>query len=95
MTRKAPLGSPGALHHIIVRGIERRSIFRDGTDYDDFISRLENTLGESQTPCLAWALMRNHFHLLLRTGLTPISTVMQRLLTGYALSFNRRRRRPR
>lgn len=37
--------------------------------------------------------MRNHFHLLLRTGLTPISTVMQRLLTGYALTFNRRHRR--
>jgi len=26
----------------------------------------------------------------MRTGLTPISTVMRRLLTGYAVQFNRR-----
>jgi hypothetical protein len=31
--------------------------------------------------------------LLLRTGLTPISTVMRRLLTGHAVQFNRRHRR--
>jgi len=37
--------------------------------------------------------MPNHFHLLLRTGNVPISTVMRRLLTGYAGSFNRRHRR--
>jgi REP element-mobilizing transposase RayT len=34
-----------------------------------------------------------HFHLLLRTGRTPIATVMRRLLTGYAVSHNRRHRR--
>jgi REP element-mobilizing transposase RayT len=33
--------------------------------------------------------MPNHFHLLLRTGDVPISTVMKRLLTGYAVRFNR------
>jgi len=38
-------------------------------------------------------LMPNHFHLLLRTGSVPISSVMRRLLTGYAGSFNRRYRR--
>jgi len=34
----------------------------------------------------------NHLHLLLRTGTLPIATVMRRLLTGYAVSFNRRHR---
>ena len=47
----------------------------------------------SQTPCYAWALMRNHAHLLLRTGKLPVASFMQRLLTGYAVSFNRRHRR--
>ena len=37
--------------------------------------------------------MTNHVHLLLKTGLAPIATVMRRLLTGYAVSFNRRHRR--
>jgi len=41
----------------------------------------------------ALCLMPNHFHLLLRTGNVPISTVMRRLLTGYAIWFNRSRRR--
>ena len=93
MPRKARIDAPGALHHIIVRGIERRKIFFDDSDRDNFIERLGNIVSETGTPCFAWALIPNHFHLLLRTGLTPIATVMQKLLTGYAVSFNRRHRR--
>jgi hypothetical protein len=48
---------------------------------------------ETQSRCYGWALMPNHFHLLFRTGPTSISTVMQRLLTGHAIGFNRRHRR--
>ena len=57
------------------------------------MDRLGDILSDSKTPCFAWALMTNHFHLLLRTGTAPISTVMRRLLTGYAVNFNRRHRR--
>jgi REP element-mobilizing transposase RayT len=93
MPRKTRLDAPGALHHIVVRGIERRKIFRDDSGRDDFLERLSAILGESRTPCYAWALMPKHFHLLLKTGQTPISTLMRRLLTGYAVSFNLRHRR--
>jgi REP element-mobilizing transposase RayT len=93
MPRKARIDAPGALHHIIGRGIERRKIFYNDTDRDNFLERLETILKETSTPCYAWALIPNHFHLLLRTGKVPISTVMRRLLTGYAVSFNRRHRR--
>ena len=48
---------------------------------------------DTKTSCFAWALIPNHLHLLFRTGVTPIATVMRRLLTGYAVSFNRRHRR--
>jgi len=37
MPRKARIDTPGALHHIIVRGIERRSIFYDDLDRENFI----------------------------------------------------------
>lgn len=90
MPRKARIDAPGALHHIIVRGIERRKIFKDNADRQSFIERLGHILSDNQTPCYAWALMPNHFHLLLKTGLTPIATIMRRLLTGYAVYFNRR-----
>lgn len=93
MPRKARIDAPGALHHIIIRGIERRAIFKDSRDYQGFIERLGNVLTDSSTPCYAWALLINHVHLLLRTGRMPLATVMRRLLTGYAQQFNRRHRR--
>jgi len=46
-------------------------------------------ISETETRCYAWVLMGNYVHLLLKTGLAPIATVMRRLLTGYAVSFNR------
>jgi len=93
MPRQSRIDTPGALHHIICRGIEQRNIFEDDTDRDNFVKRLGTVLSETQTPCYAWALIPNHFHLLLRTGSAPISTVMRRLLTGYAVTFNHRHRR--
>ena len=93
MPRQARIDAPGALQHIIVRGIERKRIFSDDQDRDNFVDRLGTVLPESSAGCYAWALIPNHFHLLLRSGNVSISTVMRRLLTGYALSFNRRHRR--
>jgi putative transposase len=93
MPRKARIDTPGALHHIIIRGIEKRPIFEDDKDRNQFIKRLGDVLIEAETPIYAWALMPNHLHLLLKTGLTPIATLMRRLLTGYAVYFNHRHRR--
>jgi len=93
MPRKARIDAAGALHHIIVRGIERRKIFRKDEDRGNFLERLGNIIADTQTQCYAWALISNHIHLLLRTGSAPIATIMQRLLTGYAVSFNRKYRR--
>ena len=93
MPSKSRIDTPGALHHIIARGINRKNIFKDNKDQDNFLERLGNILTETQTSCFAWALIPNHFHLLIRTGATPISTIMRRLLTGHAVSFNRRHRR--
>jgi len=93
MPRKSRIDASGALHHIIARGIERSRIFENNADRDNFLARLEDILKESGTACYAWALIPNHFHLLLRTGALPISTIMRRLLTGYALWYNRRHQR--
>jgi putative transposase len=90
MPRRARLDAPGALHHVICREIERRKIFLGGdSDRDGFRERLERILRETQTACYAWALLPNHFHLLLRTGNSPIAGGMRQLLRGYAGKFNR------
>jgi putative transposase len=93
MPRQARLDAPGVLQHIMARGIERRKIFMDDKDRASFLERLALILEDTQTQCYAWALIPNHFHILLRTGTTPLSTVMRRLMTGYAVTFNIRHRR--
>jgi len=93
MPRQARLDAPGVLQHVMARGIERRKIFWDDKDRTSFLERLALILEETQTQCYAWALIPNHFHILLRTGPTPLSKVMRRLMTGYAVTFNIRHRR--
>ncbi len=93
MPRKSRIDTPGALHHVIIRGIEKRKIFRSDFDRKNFINRLTELIPETKTDCFAWALMSNHVHLLLRTGLVPVSVFMSRLLTGYAGWFNKKYRR--
>jgi REP element-mobilizing transposase RayT len=93
MPRKARIDAAGAIQHIIIRGIERKKIFRSDADRLSFLERFGTVISETQTACFAWTLIPNHVHMLVRTGLAPIATVMRRLLTGYAVSFNRKYRR--
>ena len=90
MPRSARLDLPGLLQHVIVRGIERRDVFLDGDDRAAFVRRLAALLGTTQTDLLAWALLSNHFHLLVRPEGASLSAVMRRLMTGHAVRFNRR-----
>ena len=93
MPRQARLDVSGALHHVMGRGIERRPIFVGGEDRDDFLARLEKLVKQESLFVYAWALMPNHFHLLVRTTKTPLSHVMRKLMSGYAGYFNRHHRR--
>ena len=93
MPRQARLDAPGTLHHVMIRGIEGSLVFKDDQDRQDFISRMGILAQETWTKILAWALMRNHVHLLFFSGPSGISKFMRRLLTGYALRYNRRHRR--
>jgi putative transposase len=54
MPRRGRIDAPRALHHVICRGTERRTIFREDSDRDDFLKRLETILSATQTPCYAW-----------------------------------------
>jgi len=62
MPRKSRIDAPGALHHIIARGIERKSIFRDNKDRNNFLERLSDIIAGTETKCFAWSLMSNHVH---------------------------------
>jgi len=53
MPRKSRIDTPGALHHIIARGIDR----------NNFLERLSDIIAGTETKCFAWSLMPNHFYL--------------------------------
>jgi REP element-mobilizing transposase RayT len=93
MPRGPRLDYPGALHRLIVRGIERGAIFRTDHDRQVFLERLAALVLDSQAGLYAGALMPNHAHALLRTGTMPLSRLTLRWLGPYATAFNRRHRR--
>ena len=93
MPRLARLDAPGTLHHVMGRGIERRKIFLNKKDRKDFIDRLAELAVNGSLSIYAWTLLPNHFHLLCKTKNWPLSSSMQKLLTGYVVNFNRRHKR--
>ena len=93
MPRMGRLHVDGGCYHVIGRGLERRRIFATTGDKADFLERLEHGLLRTEISCLAWAMMPNHYHLLLQVNTLPLSTLMQSLLGGYASHYNRRHNR--
>jgi len=93
MPRGPRLDLPSALHHVMVRGLDRQTIFRDDEDRKCFLDRLATVCRVTGLRVLACALLPNHAHFLVRTGNRPLSAAMRSLLTGYAGAFNRRHRR--
>src|SRR3990172_2084561 len=93
MPRQARLDVPGALHHIMVRGINKSAIFNDDQDRQKFLERLRENVITAGAVVYAWVLMTNHVHILFKSGKQGISVVMRKQLTWYAQYYNRRHRR--
>ncbi|MCF6290315.1 MAG: transposase [Desulfobacterales bacterium] len=93
MPRHKRINVPGAIHHVITRGLNRQKIFPGDKDREDFLSRLEKALSQTSCHCLAWSLQSDHFHLLIRTDTKPLGDLMRKVLSGYAIAFNRRHQR--
>jgi putative transposase len=93
MPRQARLDAPGILQHVIIKGLEGKQILEDDRDRRDFIIRMGDLALELETKVYAWALMGTHVHLLLRSGPMGVAKYMRRLLTGYAITYNRRHSR--
>jgi putative transposase len=93
MSRQPRLDTPGALHHVMGRGIDGIDIFSQKKDWVDFLSRLKSLCDSKAMSVYAWSLMSNHFHLLIRTGNAALSDNMRKVLTGYVVNYNRRHKR--
>lgn len=93
MARQKRLNLPGAVYHLITRGLNGAALFKDNQDRKEIIRRLAESLGTAKCLCYAWVLMNNHIHLLVRASEKPLSEFARILLTGYAIYFNRRHKR--
>lgn len=93
MPRQARLDMPGTLHHVIIRGIEKKPIVDDVKDKKGFVFRMGDLSTEEKTTIYAWTLMTNHAHILLRSGPYGLSKFMRRFLTAYAIYYNHRHKR--
>lgn len=72
----------------MARGVDGREIFTDDLDRQTFLATTSGVKKETSCSILAYCLMGNHFHFALRVGNIPLSQIMHRLLTAYAMAFN-------
>lgn len=93
MARKPRIHYPGAVYHVIARGVDRRIIFNDDKDFESFLSALNRITVQLNARVLAYCLMTNHIHLAIKVGNAPLSKAMHRILTSYAQTFNLRNER--
>lgn len=80
-------------YHVLSRGNERRDIFYDDGDYLRFLETLDRMVARFTIEVHAYVLMRNHYHLLVRTIEANLSQAIQWLGVSYSVWFNRRHRR--
>jgi len=93
MSRPLRIQYPDAYYHVTCRGNEQRKIFRDAQDREEFIRLLARSVDIFAVNVLAYALMPNHFHLLICTPQGNLSEFMRHFNISYTGAFNRRYRR--
>ena len=93
MARRPRFDGPGALHHIVNRGLAKRPIFHGAEEVRYFLSRIALAVRRGEIEVLAFVFIPNHFHLLARTIDGSISSGIGRSENEYVRWFNRRQRR--
>lgn len=88
MARPLRIEIENGLYHVFARGIEKRSIFRTSKDFQKFLEIVESTIHKFKVSIYAYALLHNHYHLLLKTQEANLNTVMHYINTFYAGYFN-------
>lgn len=81
---------PGATYHVWARGNDRQALFVDDQDRERYVKMLGHVIEDHWWRGLAYVLMSNHVHLVVRTEHADLARGMNALHNGYARSFNQR-----
>jgi len=90
MPTKKRIVVPGAIAHIMARGIDGRIIFKDDDDRSCFLSLLSESMVKTGYRCYGWVLMNNHYHLVVRCNDNSLDELMRTMNSRYAKYFNRK-----
>ncbi len=84
---------PGTLHHVVSRGLGRRTLFESDADARVFLAQVARVVRAGDLELHAYAVLTTHYHLLVGSPRGRLSAAMQRVQEGFALWFNRTRGR--
>jgi len=93
MPRSARIHAPGHVFHVISRCLNGEHHIGDETSRKAYLGLVGMALRRSDATVLAWCIMSNHVHLLVRVGQEPLWRLLKRVNSGYAIWHNRRVRR--
>ena len=82
--------APGEFFHVVVRGIGRQILFENDDDRRKYLALLEKYREENDITLMAYCLMDNHVHLLIRDNNGSLSLFMKQMGVSYALYYNRK-----
>lgn len=92
MARSIRIEFPGAFYHVMARGNRKQDIFLDEDDHHFFLKTLKEACGRTGWRVHAWALLRNHYHLLLETPEPNLVAGMKWLQNAYTRRINAKHR---
>jgi putative transposase len=93
MARPLRIAYNGAFYHVTARGNERRKIFISQADYKKFLSYLADAVHKYGVVLHAFALMANHYHLVVETPNANLSAFVHAVNSAYTTYFNIKRKR--
>lgn len=93
MARTARKLSSSNIYHVMLRGVNRQTIFEEDEDRFRFLNTVSRCREVSGFSLHAFVLMSNHIHLLIETGIEPLDDIFKRIGTSYAMWYNRKYQR--
>ncbi len=93
MPRTARRKSETGIHHIILRGINKQTIFYGEAEIKRFIDTLLRVKKDSGYQVYGYCFMNNHVHLLMQEGHESIGHVMKRIGSSYVYWYNKKHER--